>query len=371
MNEIEKQNRLRHSVLRVSIVCTCCVWPFVACTDTEGEAVPDVSLSAVPISLTASRADAATTTTTTTTKVEVPCFVAWLENDITDVSNRKSVTGIASDLFAVEPFFCLNATGDVDDYKQTPFNTGCYYPTADQNVYVSGYYPADSLQKVSDYYAGECMELKSTTRPGLTDILVATNTLKGSASAPLDAADAGSLTFNHALAKVTFKGILDPSMTKYISNVTLTLPAAGQLMRGLYASYDNCEGQIFQPYAWQEEEGVTLPEWTSRTLTGYLISEEAKELGTVYVVPGYSITVDVSYRFSEKNITYEDITNKGLVVYFTDSNNESISLKSGDSYEVTLSFLENTIELTAQPVAWQEGGEIYIPLYPYKNITNE
>jgi hypothetical protein len=359
MNGIGRWNKLRHEILNASVLCIYFVWATTACTDTES--ISEVSLSDVPISLTTTRA----TTASTTGKANVPCFVSWLESDFSDESWKKSVQYIASDLFTAEPFFSLNASDDIDNYKTIPFNTGCYYPAADQSVYIAGYYPAESLQKVTGYYAGECMELVSTASPGSTDILVSTKTLKGSASAPLDADDA-SLTFNHALAKITFKAKLHENMTKYISNVKLTLPATGQLMRGLYASYENREGQIFQPYAWQEGTGDNLPEWTSETLTKYLLQDEEQELGTVYIVPGYGINVDINYRYSEKGTTYEDLSYKGLEVLFADSNESPIRLESGDSYEVTLSFLENVIEITGKPVDWVEGGEIYIPLYPYK-----
>jgi hypothetical protein len=337
------------------------IWALTACSGTVGELddTAESTSSSQLIALNATRADAATTSPST--KIQKPCFVAWLESDITE-ENRVTNNSIStSPLLSAEPFFILNADKDIDAYKSTPYNTGCYYPTADQSIYVSGYYPTDSLKRVKNYDGGMYLELIEGTRPGLTDILVANNTLKGSASFPLDDADAGSLTFNHALAKVTFKGILHENMAKYVRNVTVSLSSM-DLMRGLYAAYDSIQGQVFQPFAWAEEKKDIT--WSSQKYKKLLNKETIAELGTVYIVPGYSIMITVDYELSEKGETGEEYSST-FTVYFEKK------LNGGDSYEVTLSFLENVIELTGERVEWQEGGELYIPLYPYKNSTNE
>ncbi len=196
------------------------------------------------------------------------------------------------------------------------------------------------------------------------------------------------MKFAHILSKITFKAKLDENMYKYVGNVRITVSAEDNpMMRGIYASYKDREGQVYQPYAWESTENETaesetakLPEWKSPETDALLSQVNDLELGTLYIMPGQSSLkkIHLAYSISDTG----DFTTEGAYteyeqtldeVAFTDADGNDLKepLKAGDAYEIKLIFYQSEIKLTGVPVEWENGGTVTVSVYPYPSVTDK
>ena len=333
-----------------------------ACSTTED--VPDMSSSEEEMRLYSS-----TNTQTeedndeTTTTSNQPVFLFW---DFGDWLGQTPAP--------VTPYHVSKPDQSIDTYKRPnePYNTGKLYPDGNRRVVATGYAPSSLTPDSNKGY--ELLSIP-TSGIGTTDILTSITPIVASATLPFDRADGETLEFMHAQSKVTFYAKLAENMGKFIKDVRISLDPS----------------LIATQVEWSREDFLYKPK--SNNSHGYTViqqgdgdyqitKENPLEIGWAYIVPEQTtlpVTIKVS-RSEDVEFTNPKEIKFSATLPFTierdendswDKGKEKNILYANEAYTFTIVFGEEGIELVGNKCPWENGGYIYVPIYPFGNPTEE
>lgn len=271
---------------------------------------------------------------------------------------------------------------DANAYEVKYYNTQYVYPADFATLLATGYIPHD-LVPVTDsegtYYHRLTLS-ESCKGPGRVDLMAPETPLTGSLLNPFD--KEGPLKFKHLQSKLSFRAICNNNFptTMYVDNVIITIKnsdLAGGIVwnNSTYMTEAATSGDVKFGHGFEDLSGNTISvgvlHWYSGSLVaGGTDNNDYTNLGGVYVTPNRTgITVSVSCRMYPSSLLSEEEKNKytktadDLVVAFMDGNTP-IELNEGDSYEITLLFEQDGLELSGRKAAWEQGGNIVIPVVP-------
>lgn len=335
-----------------------------ACSTTED--VPDISSSEEEMRLYSS-----TNTQTeedndeTTTTSNQPVFLFW---DFGDWLGQTQAP--------VTPYYVSERAQSIDTYKRPnePYNTGKLYPDGNRRVVATGYAPS-SLIPEKENENDNNYELLTIPKEGIgtTDILTSITPIVASATLPFDRADGETLEFMHAQSKVTFMAKLAENMGKFIKNVHISLDPS----------------LIATQVEWSREDFLYKPKssnshrYTVIQQGDFQISKENPlEIGWAYIVPEQTtLPVEITVSRSE-NVEFtnpKEITFSATLPFTIerdendswDKGKEKNKLYANEAYTFTIVFGEEGIELVGNKCPWENGGYIYVPIYPFGNPTEE
>lgn len=335
-----------------------------ACSTTED--VPDMSSSEEEMRLYSS-----TNTQTgedndeTTTTSNQPVFLFW---DFGDWLGQTPAP--------VTPYHVSKPDKSIDTYKRPnePYNTGKLYPDGNRRVVATGYAPSSLIPKKENENDNN-YELLTIPEKGIgtTDILTSITPIVASATLPFDRADGETLEFMHAQSKVTFYAKLAENMGKFIKDVRISLDPL----------------RIATQVKWSREDFLYKPK--SSNSHGYTVTqqgdfqiskEDSLEIGWAYIVPEQTslpVTIEVSRSEDVEFTNPKEITFSATLLFTIkrdendswDEGKEENKLYANEAYTFTIVFGEEGIELVGNKCPWENGGYIYVPIYPFGNPTEE
>lgn len=331
------------------------MWGMVLATGCNSE-TEQPEVSAIPMLINATtetRADSDGSTST-----ETPVFLFWRASDM--IGNHYNVAPIS-------PYCVSKPSGAIDNYKETPWDTGYKYPENNLSVLATGYFP--QTLTISGNYA-----TLTIPEPGKTDVMVARTMIEGSSLSPYTYKEDNSLSlqFIHAQTRIDFKAIRHLTMKKRVRNVHIT-------MHEEYLPYqltwipDEKESRYTvsssNPTQRYKIEGAA--EQLSAQTSGSDKNAQSSPIGFIYIKPlqaEMKITVRAEMSNYDNFTPLAEVTTEVTIpldnIPKETGSTETALLQAGDSYEITLVFQEDKIELTGRKLPWEEGGNILIPLYP-------
>lgn len=262
-----------------------------------------------------------------------------------------------------------------------PYNTGRLYPDGNRRALVNGYAPSSLIP--SEVTAdGEIMtdyEHLSVPEDGLcvTDVLTSLKPLTGSASLPFDRQNGETLEFVHAMSKVTFKARLADDMSRFIRHVRIS-PHRSLVVNRL--NWDR-DGSIYKAEAYWETGLDDYPYMFGQPADADQLTPQLDaDVCRLYLTPRQMelpVTVTVeragNVQFTgSREVSFETLLAFDIARNMSDSSDldKSGNLKNNDmlyeneAYTFTLVFGEEGIELIGKKCAWEDGGNIIIPVYP-------
>lgn len=305
-----------------------------------------------------------------------PVFVFYKTGDVVNIP--------------VSPYpmpYCVadNVPNDANAYENIRYNTHYSYPADFATLLATGYIPND-LQPVVIGGTNRYHELALPTwgkGPGRVDLMAPDGPLTGSLLNPFD--KEGPLAFKHLQSKLTFRAICNDNFptTMYVDNVVITIrqqDLAGGIQWDVnhrtYMTKASTAGNINIGHGYEDLSGNTvsvdvLRWYDSSLVAGGTDNNDYSDLGGIYVTPNrYNITLSVSCRMypADSSLTEaeKDMYTKtadGLVVAFMDGDSY-IQLIEGDCHEITLFFEQDGVEFSGRKAAWEQGGNIVIPVVP-------
>ena len=306
-----------------------------------------------------------------------PLFLFWTDGNFGNVS------------VSAPDFFTRVPGGMIDDYSSSVYNTGVRYPIRNADVYAVGLAPAPGDGGLTQVAANDWTRFTipggssayGDDAHGVVDVLVS-NTVSGNDSAPI----AAPLVFRHALAQMSFRAILAPTMTKFVKFVTVDFPGslapvsvrwdgAASAYR-VVAGTDGTDDFTFGNY-WTDDGQFLSGSARANATQFYLPSKDkATSMGHLFVAPpdGSSITVTVHYKMCDSVGGFDDPdpanpvidVAKKITLSFKDAGGNPVSLHAGDAVTITLVFDAADIELVGQLRPWGDGGHVSLPYQPTK-----
>lgn len=274
---------------------------------------------------------------------QTPVFLFWFEDG-------KDNFGASEAL----PYIMSLPTGQIDDYKTTPYNTGYPYPGT-RPLYANGYCPSLLQVENEDFSRLSIPE----DLLGLLDVTATEGFVEGCIT---DQFDDKSLIFNHLQSRVNFYAKLgEIPAEKYFRAVKITVNGNGVFT-----------GQIL----WN----TTKKAWEASTTVSYdtywSASDENKNqmdpnetaprsIGSVYLHPGQTqIVFDIEIEMAE-TVTFDssETIRTTAIAEFTDGGS-GIALNAGDEYDINITVLYDSFVIKGNKAKWQEGGKIPLPFYP-------
>lgn len=268
------------------------------------------------------------------------------------------------------PFLVAKPEGEINAYKDSPFNTHKFYPPKDNIVVAIGYSPQDLVSsKMKGKEDFLVLSLPAGKKGANTDLLSTAAPMYGSASNPFDKPERKeTLKFMHAQSKVSFKAKLAAGMDLDIRNVRIELDPSvvtGSLV------WDKASDRFVT------RAGTSAFTFGMTNTTTPLNETTAAVVGTVYVVAELmeipvKITVDKSDDGFKSNI--QETTFSATLKYTVardaskpeDVGKKPDTLYAGEAYTFTLLFDKTMLQLIGKKEPWEEGGKISIPIFPVK-----
>lgn len=304
-----------------------------------------------------------------------PVFVFYKTGDVVNINTAP---------YPVPYCVADNVPEDANEYEVTRYNTQYVYPADFATLYATGYIPRDLTPTVGGDTKNRYHRLTLSTSgkgPGRVDLMAPVAPLTGSLLNPFDRE--GPLTFKHLQSKLAFRAICNDNFptSMYVDNVVITIKnsdLAGGIVwnENTYVTTAAASGSIKFGHGYEDLSGntvsVSVLRWyNSSFVSGSTDYNDYTDLGGAYVTPNrYSITVSVSCRMypsdSSLSEAEKDLYTKtadDLVITFMDGNT-NILLGEGDSHEITLLFEQDGLEFSGRKAAWEQGGNIIIPVVP-------
>lgn len=302
-----------------------------------------------------------------------PVFVFYKTGDVVNINNSP---------YPVPYCVADNVPEDANAYEETRYNTHYVYPADFATLLATGYIPRD-LEPVTGSggtHLYHRLTLSASSKgPGRVDLMAPVTPLTGSLLNPFD--KEGPLTFKHLQSKLTFRAICNNNFptTMYVDNVVITIKnsdLAGGIVwnESTYITTAATSGDVKFGHGYKDLSDNTISvgvlRWyNSSFVSGSTDNNDYTDLGGVYVTPNrYSITVSVSCRmypsdssFSEAEKDLYTKTADDLVITFMEGST-NIQLSEGDSHEITLLFEQDGLEFSGRKAAWEQGGNIVIPI---------
>lgn len=307
-----------------------------------------------------------------------PLFVFWTDGRFDDPSVNAPY------------FFTRIPEGEIDSYATTVYNTGVPYPLHDRVVHAAGLAPApgDGRALVPDVEGGWSSFTIAggpcafgDDEHGVVDVLTAPS-VSGSDSAPITM----PLAFGHALTKISFGAVLAETMTKFVKYVTVTFPGdlapVGAVWDADESRYEVVRGEdgnddfVFGNY-WTDDGRFLSTSGRANSTHYYMPSKDkVSSMGFLHVFPPESseMTVTVNYKMCgsvggfdkpDPDNPVRDVS-KEVTLRFVDSVGDPVILGAGDSYQMTLVFDANDIEIVGQLRDWGDGGHVSLSVQPTK-----
>ncbi len=321
---------------------------FLGCSKTETEQPSDPSTIALSSCLTRATAE-----TAESTELDSPLFIFWKASKFDADPQDLAV-----------PFIAQTPSGKIDDYQESQYNTFVSYPTDDELIYASGFWPAPVTSGTGLTFSAS-NNYTSFDVPdewvGKKDILVVRDVRTGRKSAHFSVLE--PLQFIHSQAQISINAKLASNMSKYVKNVRVEFTNASRPERLVW-------NQLAGRYIL--EGGRT----SSRLVTDagdteefQLSKDRTQHVDNIFIVPTSANHVTVNIKFwmaddadgFQKGI-YTEEESGDMDIYFVDGDNNYINLGAGDSYYLTLEFGVSYIYLYGRLKAWEDGGYVTIPI---------
>lgn len=285
-----------------------------------------------------------------------------------------------------DPYYVAdNVPEDANAYENIRYNTRYAYPTDFSTLLATGYIP-NNLQPVIIGETKHYHELTLPTSgkgPGRVDLMAPEKPLTGSLLNPFE--KAGPLTFKHLQSKLTFRAICNNNFptTLYVDNVIITIQKrdlAGGIQWDVnhrtYQTKNSSVSDIKIGHGYEDLSGnvinVDVLRWYDSSLViGSTDNNDYSDIGGVYVTPNrYNIRVNISCRMypadsllTEAEKDQYTKTADDLLITFKDGSSD-IQLVEGDCHEITLFFEQDGVDFSGRKAAWEQGGNIVIPVVP-------
>lgn len=284
-----------------------------------------------------------------------PVFIFWLDSDFHNIGTPD----------APSPYLVAWPSLGIDDYRpelQT-YNTGKSYPENDQEVYCTGYFPANlTVDSGVASRTWTSLNIEDEADLGIIDVMVAPEHITGKYSAHFDDKSKEPLEFIHAQSKVIFKARMgtDMAQNRYLRNVQVTIPGENQFMNSL--KWENGR-YIADGITSSKDVKVVLKD---PNMTQLDPNQLPRELGHVYIYPGMSsIYIEAELEMDHSPLFLDsEIISVKTYVNFNFSDGTSAVLRENDAYEIILVINYDSITLRGRKCEWEEGGSITIPIYP-------
>ena len=307
-----------------------------------------------------------------------PVFLFWRTSDVINISASP---------YAAPFYVAGDVPEDAKAYETVRYNTQQSYPTDFSTLLATGYIPRDLVPaKDGSRNLYHQLTLPASGRgAGRTDLMAPRAPLTGSLLNPFDASGQ-QLVFKHLQSRVNFRAICDEEFPTsfYVDKVQITVEAS-VLAGGIrwdpnirsYVATASSGSDLTVGHGYQTLDGETLPVevltwYDSAQVVGGTDGNEYSPAGDFYVLPNRTkLTIkQVSCRMypsgsalteAEKD-TYTK-TARNVAVEFVDGSSQ-ITLREGESHEITLYFAQDGIELSGRKMPWSQGGNIIIPVEP-------
>lgn len=259
------------------------------------------------------------------------------------------------------PYHVSYPTGVTDAYDEVKYNTGKDYPGSYRAVKATGYAPS-TLARKNDGWTE--MTLGTSHETGKTDVLVAAEAIQGSSLRPFDE----KMEFIHAQIRFTAKAELSETMAKAMKDVTLEVNGK-HFMSGL--RWSNARKRYVPTTFTDESEwimlGKTEYQLSSDRLESigdflYISAPEGQTVLTELLVRIRGKIADDNVGLNNNPIDFEVTTT--VAVEAVDGSDNPVEVGENDSYELTLTFDEDRIEISGNAMPWTDGGNIIVPVRP-------
>lgn len=297
---------------------------------------------------------------------------------------------------AVQPFFTA-FPDDIDSYRTVPYNTGRTYP-GERWLRATGYSPADlEVSKNADGTKNWKTLNVPQDQQGYTDVMAVVKARSGNSTYPFDRIPAAyaydtsydmmsvpsdkydpMLVFGHLQSKVNFKARLGDIVTpgRYFRNVRVEVSSIKKNGEGLFMAaarwvpvteatgeYTADAATLLSRYK-AGERTTYLKKWSASDSNKAQLDpkqQDSREIGSVYIYPGETqIVFDVEVEMSDDELfkNPKTIRYSGAVADF------GLTLQENEEYDVLIKINYDSILLEGRKAEWEEGGILYIPVYP-------
>lgn len=291
------------------------------------------------------------TMTKSTIEVETaqtPVLMFWIDGDQESFGSQN-----------VNPYFIALPQANVDEYTDTPYNTGYLYP--DQTViYANGYSPSSLIVEQGEGVFPRTRLSVPFSQLGKLDVTSSAGFVRGSAEFPFEEDQAQTMIFEHLLSRVNFYAKLgNIPATKYFRGVTIKVDGKNILT-------DRIEWGVDDRY---KAAGTTSSDNASWIATDSNTNQmdpnesDPRKIGSIYLHPGQTqISFELEVQMSDTAIfdTFQTLKTVATV-NFTDLMGRGITLSEGDEYDVTITILYDSFVFEGNKAIWEEGGKIPLP----------
>lgn len=367
-----------------------------ACRSEMDEAEPTTRYADAPptMSIGVVAEDALLSSLPAGTRMSPPVFLFWDASTLLRTDPKTDPTPelffVASPQDSVPVYSPTDGTTTTD--RERWYDTGHPYLDDDQTVLVSGFLPAAVAADADDETKTSMAEryAQLTVPPemlALDSVWIAREARLGSSYNPFSKA----LCFVHASTRLIVKAQLASGMPKQVKGVQVRVSdSSAVLYRLQWQSYEtNSEltkcGYVGAPFDkatdWDPlteaqktavRSRLTSPTYASNLPTALVVSADAKQkavIDTFYLRPGLSfLTLDIDATMGGT----QNYRVRRLPVQLQDAQGQTLTLSSGDSYELTLHFSKADVQVSGQIVDFYDGENLYIGVQPFTTtIQNE
>jgi hypothetical protein len=272
---------------------------------------------------------------------------------------------------------------------ETWYDTGHAYLRNSQTVLVSGFSPEraapdaqDTTKTLAERYARLCVPPELL---GEDSLYVASGVCLGSETHPFSS----PLQFVHASARLIVTAKLATGMPWPVKNVAVEQTDVSALLyRMTWKSYETADslsrcGYVCETYnkkkdwdalseAQQQAVRDRLKSFTyTANLPAYdhdLNGVAVAPIDTFYLRPGTSaVTLNITATMGGT----ESYQVRGKKFLFKNAKGKTITLQSGDSYELRLLFSKEDIQYGCQKLDFEDGGNFYVSIQPFETSTEK
>lgn len=284
---------------------------------------------------------------------------ATMEVDVMGVSESSGVSGTLIFWKKEMNDFFIDQIANLNEFKDTKYNTGESYPIDNSEVSATGFSPANMQYSKAAKY--QTLTLPAGSKPGTIDVCAATTIINGRYTAPFNE----KLSFEHTLTKITFYAQRHETMvgSRNVRNIIITVPKS------------------YVPTQWDWNADKYAVNYTKNATEdlkfehpSILFETSTEKIGVAYlmlptnnkgVLENINVKAEIIPIYGTTVETTIDTTLPIIQLYDTDSKTEIDHAEPGEAYEIVVSFQQNSFTLIArQQDDWEKGGLIYVPVKP-------
>lgn len=284
---------------------------------------------------------------------------ATMEIDVMSVSENRGVSGTLIFWKNEMNDFFIDQIANLNDFKETKYNTGESYPIDNSKVSATGFSPANMQCSKDEKY--QTLTLPAGSTPGTIDVCAATKIINGRYTEPFNE----RMSFEHTLTKITFYAQRHETMvgSRNVRNIKITVPKS------------------YLPIQWDWNEdkyvvngSMNATEDLKFEHPSIIFETNTEKIGVAYLmlpISNTGVLENINIKAEILPIdgitveTYIDTTLPIIQLYDTDSKTEVAHAEPGEAYEIVISFQQNSFTLIArQQDDWEKGGLIYVPVKP-------